>query len=89
MLFNIKQANIKNNNYNNIPDKKIAEKLGLTPVQYSRLATGVAAPSIYTWAKICIMHRYEVSEILTNKIIEEMEESNNVSGTDKNTKQKP
>lgn len=89
MLFNIKQAYIKENNYNKVPDKKIAEKLGLTPVQYSRLATGVAAPSINTWAKICIIHRYQVSELLTNKIIEEMEESNYVPGTDKNTKQKP
>lgn len=89
MLFNIKQAYIKENNYNNIPNKKIAEKLQITPVQYSRLSTGTATPSIYTWAKICIMHRYQVSELLTNKIIEEMEENNNVSGTDKNTKQKP
>lgn len=89
MLFNIKQAYIKENNYNKVPDKIIAEKLQITPVQYSRLATGLAAPSIYTWAKICIMHRYQVSELLTNKIIEEMEESNNVSGSDKNTKQKP
>lgn len=53
-------------------DKEIAKEIGITPVSFSRLITGVTVPNIQTWALIVNKHAKLLGKEKTDKIITEL-----------------